>query len=351
MLTISMTDAPQNALVLAGNDYQAALRNALRLWAEAVTSASTQRRDELLHYKQKVVAAFFAFINKHPAAISPIDVERWRDDLKSQGLKPTTIYTRVCFLSSFFEWALRATALKEQITRNPVRLAMPKAPKPYQTESTKSWTDDELQRIVEVVRIKAEAGDIVGKRDYALLLFYLVTGMRRQEVIGLRGRNLRLENDSLVITSKVKGGDYVGREVRDGSLREALLDYLSACGRLVGAKDGWAAVDETRQGGEAGGGAQFAFVCEEPEAICEAGGGGRGAPASDASQLCEDHRGGERFDHRHAGRAGASQRGDDADVCAKDRGEEGQVQRPHYRTYLSEREVISTGLPKKSGKY
>ena len=233
MLTISMTDAPQNALVLAGNDYQAALRNALRLWAEAVTSASTQRRDELLHYKQKVVAAFFAFINKHPAAISPIDVERWRDDLKSQGLKPTTIYTRVCFLSSFFEWALRATALKEQITRNPVRLAMPKAPKPYQTESTKSWTDDELQRIVEVVRIKAEAGDIVGKRDYALLLFYLVTGMRRQEVIGLRGRNLRLENDSLVITSKVKGGDYVGREVRDGSLREALLDYLSACGRLV----------------------------------------------------------------------------------------------------------------------
>ena len=117
--------------------------------------------------------------------------------------------------------------------RNPVRLAMPKAPKPYQTESTKSWTDDELQKIVEIVRAKAETGDIVGKRDYALLLFYLITGMRRQEVIGLRGRNLRLENDSLVITSKVKGGDYVGREVRDESLRAALLDYLSACDRMV----------------------------------------------------------------------------------------------------------------------
>lgn len=227
-----MVEEPQNALILAGTAYETALRNALRLWAEAVTSSSTQRRDELLQYKKKVVDAFFAFIGKHPAEISPLDVEHWRDDLKSQGLKPTTIYTRICFLSSFFEWALRATALKEQITRNPVRLAMPKAPKPYQTESTKSWTDDELQKIVEVVKAKAEKGDLVGKRDYALLLFYLITGMRRQEVIGLRGKNIKLEAEALVITSKVKGGDYVGREVRDESLRVALLTYLSACDRM-----------------------------------------------------------------------------------------------------------------------
>lgn len=228
-----MTQASQNALIPAGSEYEIAFRNALRLWAESATSASTQRRDELLKYKQKAVDAFYDFIGKHPAEISPLDVEQWRAHLKSQGLKPTTIYTRICFLSSFFEWALRMPALKEQITRNPVRLAMPKAPKPYQTESTKSWTDDELQRIVEVVRAKAETGDMVGKRDYALLLFYLITGMRRQEVIGLRGRNIDFEEDSLTITSKVKGGDYIGREVREESLRMALLDYLSACGRMA----------------------------------------------------------------------------------------------------------------------
>src|SRR5205085_2712610 len=87
--------------------------------------------------------------------------------------------------------------------------------------------------IVEVVRAKAETGDMVGKRDYALLLFYLITGMRRQEVIGLRGSNLKLEEEALVITGQVKGGDYVGREVREPSLREALLEYLTACGRLA----------------------------------------------------------------------------------------------------------------------
>src|SRR5205085_172634 len=92
-------------LVLADTAYQAALRNALRLWAEAVTSASTQRRDELLQYKQKVIDAFFTSAGKRPAEISPLDVEAWRARLKQQGLSPNTIYARICFLSSFFEWA------------------------------------------------------------------------------------------------------------------------------------------------------------------------------------------------------------------------------------------------------
>lgn len=227
-----MAEDPQSALVPVSSQYQIALQNAFRLWAEAVTSASTHRRDELLQYKQKVVDAFFLYAGKHPADVSPLDVENWREKLKEQGLSTNTVYARLCFLSSFFEWAMRTPALKEYIGSNPARLAMPKPPRPYQTESTKSWTDQELQSIVDVVRAKAEAGDIVGKRDYALLLFYLVTGMRREEVIGLRGRNLKLDEYTMTITCKVKGGDYVGREVRDQTLRAALMDYLSSCNRM-----------------------------------------------------------------------------------------------------------------------
>ena len=108
-----------------------------------------------------------------------MDVQDWRKELEQQQLSPSTIYSRVCFLSSFFRWAMRDPALRELITSNPARLALPKAPKAYQTESVKAWTDEELQAIVGVVRARAEGGDVVGKRDYALLLFYLVTGMRR----------------------------------------------------------------------------------------------------------------------------------------------------------------------------
>ena len=186
----------------------------------------------MLRYKGKVVDAFFAFTGKHPAEVKPSDVRDWRKELERQELSHSTIYSRVCFLSSFFQWAMRDPTLKAFITSNPARLALPKAPKAYQTESVKAWTDAELQAIVEVVRRKAATGDIVGKRDYALLLFYLVTGMRRQEVIGLRGKSIKFDDEFLTLTGKVKGGDYVGREVRDPLLREAIRDYLASCHRM-----------------------------------------------------------------------------------------------------------------------
>lgn len=224
------TEASQTTLARTTGVPRVALRNALRLWAGAVTSASSEQRDNLMRYKQRVVAAFFTHAGeKSLADISAQEVAAWRDEL-GKHLRPATVYARVSFLSSFFEWAMRDPLLKDYIRRNPARLALPKAPKAYQTESVRAWTDQELQAIVDAVRDKAAEG-VVGKRDYALLLFFLVTGMRRQEVIGLRGGQLRVDDAAITVTGKVKGGDYVGREVRDPLLRDALLDYLSSCGR------------------------------------------------------------------------------------------------------------------------
>src|SRR5215207_9929126 len=228
-----MSEVSETALVPLERETHAALRHALRLWAESSTAPSTERREELQGYKQRVVSSFFSFAGKTPGEISALDVEAWRDWLARPkpdglGLRANTVYARVCFLSSFFVWAMREPALRGQIGSNPAQLALPKAPKAYQTESVKAWTDEELQAIVRVVAGKAARGDVVGKRDYALLLFYLTTGMRRQEVISLRGGQVKVEDDAVTITGKVKGGDYVGREVRDPLLREALVDYLSS---------------------------------------------------------------------------------------------------------------------------
>ncbi|MGH9852644.1 MAG: hypothetical protein ACREBD_22640, partial [Blastocatellia bacterium] len=71
-------DNAQTSIISVRGEFRAALSNALRIWAEAVTAPSTEQRDGILHYKQKVVDAFFAFAAKHPAAISPVDVEAWR---------------------------------------------------------------------------------------------------------------------------------------------------------------------------------------------------------------------------------------------------------------------------------
>jgi integrase/recombinase XerC len=202
------------------------------------------RRNDLLRDKQNIVSAFFEYINKNPAEVRPIDVRDWLSALESRGMRPATIYQRACLLSSFYAWAMRDPELSSYIRTNPARLARSKAPKAYQTESSKSLSDDELQALISVVRKKALAGDVVAKRDYAILILFMATGMRRSEVLSLRGRDIRVE-DTLVLTSKVEGDHYIGREVSDSSVKDALIDYLSTAKRLHVFKTD-APVDETR---------------------------------------------------------------------------------------------------------
>jgi integrase len=226
-----MAESNAFALIHSPEAFQSALRAASLLWAEATTSAVTPRRADLLRDKQQAVQAFFAFVNKPPQAVSPQDVHAWRGQLEAQQLKPATVYARLSRLSSFYEWALGDARLKQLISANPVKLARPKAPRAYQSESARALSDEQLRALLAVVREQADAGKLIAKRDYAILLFFLLTGMRRAEVIGLRGRSLEERDGCLIVRNPVKGGDYVEREVRDPLARQALFDYLAAAAR------------------------------------------------------------------------------------------------------------------------
>jgi site-specific recombinase XerD len=222
----------QTSLLPIGRSSSPALLNAIALWADATTDAVSSRRQDLLRDKQQAVISFFDFVAKHPAEVTPIDVKQWQAVLESYGLKATTIYWKISRISSFYTWAMALPELKELIRDNPARLARPRAPKAYQTERARSLDDDQLQELIYVVRRRAESSDIVGKRDYALLLLYVLTGMRRQEIISLRGTDVRVKEESFIILAKTKGGDYVGREIRDPMVRQALIEYLQACNRI-----------------------------------------------------------------------------------------------------------------------
>jgi integrase len=220
------------AILLIKGDIQVLIYNAISLWADSTTHATSLRRDELIHDKVLAVSSFFSFVNKHPSDVIPLDVRSWRTSLEVQELKPATIYARISRLSSFYEWATHDSKLGAIITSNPVSLARPKAPRAYQNESAKSLTDDQTRALVALLRHKATDGNVIAKRDYALLLFYLVTGMRRSEIMNLRGRDIEDREGVLILRGKVKGSDYVEREVRDSIVRQALMDYLETSGRL-----------------------------------------------------------------------------------------------------------------------
>ncbi len=76
------------------------------------------------------------------------------------------------------------------------------------------------------------------KRDYAILLFFVMTGLRRNEVIGLKGKDLEFKDDRFLARCKVKGGDFVWREIGSIRVREALFAYLESCKRTEVLKSG-----------------------------------------------------------------------------------------------------------------
>ena len=224
------TAAPSEAL--AAPDPAAALRNAATLWAEQNTRPETLARAEKLRDKVSAVTSFFDFSGKHPGEVTPEDVSRWRQELEVRGLKPATVYARVSRVSAFYRWLMSDPQLSAFIRSNPAAQARPRYPRPYQSESTKALSDGEMNSLLSVVRKSADSGSVVGKRDYALLLFYFLTGLRRSEVIGLRGKDLEFKEGALVIKYRRKGGKFTAREVSDPAAYEALKDYLEAAGRM-----------------------------------------------------------------------------------------------------------------------
>lgn len=224
-------DIPLSAIAHGRAEFLPALNGAIQFWAESSTSAGDRYKD-LVRDKRVAVETFFRLSDKHPAEIRPRDVREWREALEGRGLKANTVYAQVSRLSSFYRWAMKDPVLGRHIKTNPALLARPKRPAPYQTGSTKSLTDEEMNRLLAAVKLKADANSVVAKRDYALLLLYFLTGLRRNELISLRGTDVELKEGGLILKYRRKGGKYGAREVLDAAAARALVEYLRASDRM-----------------------------------------------------------------------------------------------------------------------
>jgi integrase len=89
-----------------------------------------------------------------------------------------------------------------------------------------------MNAILDRMRAEANEGSIHALRDYAVTLLYLYSGLRRNEIIELRGGDVELRKGVLIVRSKLKGGKYQTREVAQVEVRKALLAYLKKSKRL-----------------------------------------------------------------------------------------------------------------------
>lgn len=151
--------------------------------------------------------------------------------MRERGLATSTIYARSSFLSSFYDWLQANEQLADALPYgNIASQARPKAPKAY--KSSKSQTDEELNAILDVVRYEVEEEDkLTAGRDYAMLLFYILTAQRREEVTQLQWQDVKRTSGTVQVRFLTKGGDYESEEV-SAVCHDALLDYLTAAGRL-----------------------------------------------------------------------------------------------------------------------
>jgi hypothetical protein len=88
------TVAPSQALAVI--DPEVALSNAATLWVEQNPRPETLARAEKLRDEVSAVTSFFDFAKKHPGEVTPEDVFRWRAEMERRGLKPATVYARIC---------------------------------------------------------------------------------------------------------------------------------------------------------------------------------------------------------------------------------------------------------------
>ncbi len=201
-------------------------------WLTRTVNPSLKRANDIRNDKSKAVFDFFDFCAKPVEQVLPSDVEEWRWNLKTQKLADGTIYNRISALSQFYEYLRGEVGLIKLIPINPAKVSLPKAQKPFQSESVKALSREELGKLLEVVAGRVQDKKLVHLRDNAILQFYVATGKRRAEIINLRGDSIEIKDGRFFIRAKVKGGFFLNFELDDETTKNALFDYLDATNRI-----------------------------------------------------------------------------------------------------------------------
>ena len=148
-------------------------------WLANITNGKTRRA-----YKNDV-REFIAYAGLHDygelRAIARAHIIDWRRDLEQRALEPATIRRKLSALSSLFDYLCERNA----VTGNPVDGV--KRPMANGNEgSTPALGDRQARKLLEA----PPADTLKGVRDRAILATLLYHGIRREELYGLRVREL-----------------------------------------------------------------------------------------------------------------------------------------------------------------
>lgn len=176
---------------------------------------ATLRSERTRHTYARNVAAFLAHLGRPPWAASRVDVAGWAESLTTGDASRALALAAV---SSFYARAVDAGLIE----RNPAAGVPRPTIEPYRRSV--ALDRDQAARVLAVIDRETPAG----RRDYAMLLLALTTGLRRAELVSILAGDLaETPAGAVVLTYRPKGGNVATRELPRAALaplRETLAD-------------------------------------------------------------------------------------------------------------------------------
>lgn len=231
---MSVTETVASVELMIAPRSLAEMRRDPQTWAQAAAAwlDSKQSPNTRATY-ERAVWRFFAQAGKGPWQIAGSDVVRWQSDLRKDGLKESSINLYLAALSSLYCYCMDrytiidpATGREESLAAtNPANRAERAKVTPYGRATF--LTADQIQYLL----LAVDRGPVTGKRDYALLVGYVLTGARNSELRQLRWGDLAVEGDQVIWSWSGKGGKTEQRQF-PWPAYHLITDYLEAAGRL-----------------------------------------------------------------------------------------------------------------------
>jgi len=192
-------------------------------WIESIAAfVANKGSSQTRRVYRVILSQFLTFVDKHPSDVKQSDIIRYRHHLESLERATSTIRQHLAAVSGYYSFCIS----RDLTLYNPVKGVSRPSVHAY---STANWlSKDQAKSLL----AQPNQQTVKGKRDYAILLTLLLTGLRRSELANIRKGDIQERGDKLFLTYICKGGTQLVRDIPKRCWG-AIEDYLASTGREI----------------------------------------------------------------------------------------------------------------------
>ena len=184
--------------------------------AEEFLNHYDAKKNSLYMYKASLKNFFIFLADNNIIEPTKEDYINYKTTLREQGIQPATISFRMTVCRIFFQW-LEENKIYNDITK---RIKLEHVDKFYKKDSL---TENQVKSLLRII----DRSDVVGKRDYAMILLMTICGLRTIELVRAKLGDIRNIGNQSVLFIQGKGKLDKNEFVKlPNEVEEALRDYI-----------------------------------------------------------------------------------------------------------------------------